>query len=676
MLAFVVISSKGSGPLGSDDHGDRSQDPPPEVPFIPTDSLTWRSTNGSVAFNGWQAASPIEDIGPHWQEDESGLTAFSGHLWPRQGLWQPASGCAERLARELDRHDIETNLERFFGVYAIANLHDSGTSHVFADPFGAGLLYIAETHDRFVVSNRAGLAARALCEPHGRPARDPIGVGWLCFFNHILGDSTSYVGVRALPPGAYVEIDAGGRPRILQRPQPAWAGASGSEDPDAASLAYEDIMNNIESVARLNARRRIFPISGGKDSRLLLAFAMAAGVSKRFDFETNGADTHPDVIVARELAQRFDLEHRVRAPGVSSPPADEYLERLRVHAFHTSGMLGAAYLRGGTGIAVDHVTVGGMFGEVMRSHYARDRRIEGESDLGWFFAREVPFDPAGILRPDVERHYRAYVNDWVAEQLDSGIEPADVPDVFYLRHRIPRWVGTIQELHTGLLVHPLQALSAARWAAAAGAEARRTDGLHFQLMRRACAELTKMRFAEDAWHESLYRSLPDAADYRRVRPAEASVEPPPRGSTYPAIRTCLKEYLLSDPSHPAFEVIDHKRLERAVGQGGRLPSTARVALYGALGIGVWLGGDENAVPFNLDPRDVPVGRPLLETIRARRVRVSDHVGGPGLRGRVARPLLWRHLLRTLSRRRLVRRVLAGRSLARPRSRRDVASLDR
>ena len=60
-------------------------------------------------------------------------------------------------------------------------------------------------------------------------------------------------------------------------------------------------------MAALPSDRRHADITGGRDSRLILALMLEAGVTDAFDFRTIGAPHAPDAVVGARIAERFGL---------------------------------------------------------------------------------------------------------------------------------------------------------------------------------------------------------------------------------------------------------------------------------------------------------------------------------------------------------------------------------
>ena len=96
-------------------------------------------------------------------------------------------------------------------------------------------------------------------------------------------------------------------------------------------------------------------------------------------------------------------------------------------------------------------------------------------------------------------------------------------------------------------------------------EQRRNEVLHFEVMRRACPELARMRFANASWPEALLSNRDDADDFR----APPYIYTGPAPVQWQAIRleqnrAVLEAVLLDDSANPVFEILDRKQLVRTL----------------------------------------------------------------------------------------------------------------
>ena len=84
----------------------------------------------------------------------------------------------------------------------------------------------------------------------------------------------------------------------VERIRPEPPGVDGEFDADrAASILVE----TVRALADWPGRPSVVPVTAGRDSRLVLAAALAAGID--FETTTGGEPGHPDVEIGRELAR-------------------------------------------------------------------------------------------------------------------------------------------------------------------------------------------------------------------------------------------------------------------------------------------------------------------------------------------------------------------------------------
>jgi hypothetical protein len=207
MHTFVVVAGKGGRKIPRQVLETLRREDLPELVFEPESHAFWLSGNRDVAFGGWQAAPSAFGRGDHWSIRPSGLTAFAGYLWPTAGGWTTARSWTEQLADWCKRRDLAKSTDGLNGIYAVVSVSTEGSGLVVSDPLGLCVLYIGETSEVAVISNRASLAAKLISSRNKEPERDPIGTGWLTYFGSIVGDTTGFTGVRTVPQGSSATID-------------------------------------------------------------------------------------------------------------------------------------------------------------------------------------------------------------------------------------------------------------------------------------------------------------------------------------------------------------------------------------------------------------------------------------------------------------------------------------
>ena len=606
MHSFAVLIGK-DGAV-SPDRVEKARAAVGRLLFEPETASEWATSTKQITYLGWQSPHVSLDVGSHWDINPRGVTGFTGWAWLKTP-GSPHRSWAAQLAEYLDGAGLDRALEELYGSYTLVRLADDDTGYVAADPFGIGLLYRGDTPDVTVVSSRADVVAAAITRS-GPPARDLTTMGWLPFFGYPIGDGTGFEGVKALPQATYLALEPGGARTKTWRPR--WWTFTDQEQPpdvdDLAELVLEDVRNNLRSISRLSPSRPILNLSGGKDSRLILASAVSAGLHHDLSYTAFGLPANGDAILAHLLASRYGLDLTYTGTRTASMSAETFERRLRAHVFQNSALFGVWDLQGANH-ATQVVRLTGALGELFRSHYAPNRTLSTEQEVTDFFVHRVSFDPAGLLKPDAAISYRSLVLNWVNEQLEAGVLPEDVPDLFYLQHRVHRWLGANYEVASlAPQALPLKSLLGLRAAFCLRHSTRRTGRLLFEAMRRAEPELTKVPLEGKAWDPDVYSHLPDAEDYAAMR----AFQPPAveaatlwQDESWPAIREVFRDRL-SSPSNPIFSILDYRRVHDAVEGRLKLPALGqRVALFATLGAAVWLSSEEQELRFSSSP--VPNG---------------------------------------------------------------------
>ncbi len=208
-------------------------------------------------------------------------------------------------------------------------------------------------------------------------------------------------------------------------------------------------------------------LTGGKDSRLVAAALVAAGVP--VVGRTHGFADHPDVVVAAEIARRLGIEHIVRTPAAPGQQVD-VLGRIRATVLVADGMLSAFENVGRPDPAASPViTAGGHGGELLRGGYAETAGRSGAAGAGGVRAALAPARRAarsaemlrrltakhlGLLRRGPAAGYVASMAPW-SVALARG--PLQALDDFYLINRAGRWSAAARQAYLlrERLVQPL-----------------------------------------------------------------------------------------------------------------------------------------------------------------------------------------------------------------------------
>jgi len=438
-LAVSAVTPEGCAALT-----DRARVTDPTVlPVLGPAAVTWRSPDGRAVLLRWGGV--LGDVA------ESSRSR-AGTIWA--GPPTPGSGRAPVYAR--------TSLTR-------------------VDP-----VYVAEVPGAVIVSDRASWAAAAA----GRLSdHDPLLACALLNTGFPLGSVTPFAGVAALPPATTLHALSGSLTTVDDAGSSVGGGRTGPAGVAAALVAAVSPLRQAAAPVELS-------LTGGKDSRLVAAALVAAGVPVRA--KTHGFDGHPDVVIAAEIARRLGIEHAVTTPAAPGAQTG-VLGRLRSAVLVADGMLSAFENVGRPDpVPATAVTAGGHGGELLRGGYA-------ETAAG---RRAAPLRAAELLRRLTTRHarllrrgaaagYIASLAPWTAA-LARGPLPA--LDDFYLVNRAGRWSAAARQAYLlrENLVQPLFDEQVVRAARAVPLADRVSGALSLAVLAELCPALADVPLAGKA----------------------------------------------------------------------------------------------------------------------------------------------------------------------------------
>jgi hypothetical protein len=331
-------------------------------------------------------------------------------------------------------------------------------------------VYLAEVPGAVIVADRAIWAAWTASR---LDAHDPLHVAALLNPGFPLGSVTPFTGVSALTGSTTLHLLNGALTRLAAPVGAKALGpvagdrlAGGGTAGSGGARAVADAL--VAAVAQLaDAAAPVeLSLTGGKDSRLIAAALVVAGVP--VVARTHGFADHPDVVVAAEIARRLGIEHIVRTPAAPGQQVD-VLGRIRATVLVADGML-SAFENVGRPDPADSpvVTAGGHGGELLRGGYAETaagrpsaagglraalgpaRRAARATEL----LRRLTSKHLGLIRKGPAAGYVASLAPWTAALARS---PLHALDDFYLVNRAGRWSAAARQAYLirERLVQPL-----------------------------------------------------------------------------------------------------------------------------------------------------------------------------------------------------------------------------
>ena len=438
-----------------------------------------------------------------WIDAAGGACVIHGLIWRMAGSGPARLLGAREVAELLDRpgQTLPTDVG---GEYAVARLHRDGSLTAFSDHAGLHQIFHGPA-DRPVVTNRARSIATLLDD--ARP--DPAGQRWLPAIGYRVGTATAYRSATQLAQGQLLRLAPGRmvtasleNPIVDMSGERGWSAATDSGLDEGIAQAQAALLIGVPADGPID-----LPITGGKDSRAVLALALASGLRDRLRLFTRGYAGHPDVVAGAAIAAALGISHRREAPHGSDEPAhwtvERFFAKLSAQTFQTDGMVGGWDLILGDRLGAETI-VSGHVGEVLKAYSKRPVEA-GLLDPVAMVRLQAPFDPMALLLPEARDEMVGELADAMARERAAGAGEADLPDLFYFRNRLPNWLGAIRGIKSfeRQPVVPLGAPALVRLAFRLTPEERKRELLHFKIIERCAPELLPLPFAQQRWDAAL-----------------------------------------------------------------------------------------------------------------------------------------------------------------------------
>ena len=512
------------------------------LPFFPGRSVeTWSAPSGALVA-AWTAHSPEQTGGvPYALAERDRLALFSG----RPIRW---TGDREADGRgPIDpRYFIDgPDSSALDGRFVAVRCDDArGELDVITDPVGAYPIYEIEVDEVHWLSNNAEL----LRDLRGTRELDPAALA------AILGGGWS---LRGDP--VWAGVKRGGAGFAADRLAPLFG--TGFDADRAAAL----LTAATRALADWPGRPNMVPITGGRDSRLVLAAARQAGIA--FSATTGGDESSPDVRIGRQLAEVAGVEHSLIPDDPHGTLWSDWRRAARVIALTESGTSTLADAAGfplGPREGPLPLWHSGQGGEIARSYYGSgdglDRDALTERLTRLFLGRRP--GRSDVLSDHGRELVQEEIGSWVGEQLDAGLAPVDVPDAFYVQRRMGTWAGathgaveyvrdTTSPLWSARLLPDLVGLPAAE---------RARHAFHERVLERLAPELADIGFEHSRGAGRLRRRTRQVAGLVRRRLGARSA-----GDSLRSILPEVRDTVLEQPDHPAWPLLDRGRVESLLG---------------------------------------------------------------------------------------------------------------
>jgi asparagine synthase (glutamine-hydrolysing) len=406
----------------------------PQFGLDPGTSWSGGSGAGGLAAAGVHVAPERAGRRRYVARSDRAVTFYDGLPVHVDGEF-PASD-AEQLGRRWET--LEEALEGQFSAVRID--FGAGRAQVLLDTLGLMPVFKAELDGGVLVSNSATLVASLL----ELDTPDPLGVSSFLGFGWAAGHHTLTRGIEMLRGGTLHTIEDG-----LLRSRVSFGPAT-LPHASRERMPHEELARRLTRLtgAALHDMDRVHcPITAGRDTRVLIALTRATG--EQASYYTVGREDNPDVVIAREIAERFGLPHGVSYQDVGDTPLDwtDAAARFVVQNDGLSSLVQLPdYIDPAGPLPPLGVKLWGVGGEIGRA---------GTGHLT-ATATNVPFarssmrvqhallamkarDEAGVLTPEAVHELDRFGRDFFDERLREGWRTSELHEAFYVFERTGRW---------------------------------------------------------------------------------------------------------------------------------------------------------------------------------------------------------------------------------------------
>jgi hypothetical protein len=543
-----------------------------ELPFLRGRPIaSWRAASGrALAFS--VATDPVKVGGVEYATlADDGFALFSGRpVWWRSPTH--ADGRAP-LAAGFYRQPIHAWSEAMDGRFVAVRFDDrTGTLDAVTDPLGLHPLYRCQADGTIWIGTKPDLLRRV----DGDGALRPEALAGLLAYGWSLTGDPVWSGVRRVAPGSWWQLDPvrGERSTPLIEPA-ALAGAFGRGfEVDAAC---ETLVALFRALHDWPGRPGTVSLSGGRDSRLILAAAVASG--ERFGIKVNAVSAvegfveSEDVTLARAAAASVGRPIEVRGTGGEAGAFADPAGAARVLRLMSSGAasLADALVLGlhepDGSLELVHT---GQGGELARCYYGTFG--SPEDVLASVHRAYMPRWPPALVPHRWARRLRSYLRDWLAT-MPASADPGALADLAYLHQRNGRWATDLTAIHeaAGEATFPLWSARFVPFQFALPAGERRAELFYKHVLESLEPRLLSVPFEgkQPGWmpaagapglrSRALDRRMPALVRREAVRRRRAFAG---RGDDpFAPVLAAARAATQAQPDHPAWTVLRRRRIE-------------------------------------------------------------------------------------------------------------------
>jgi hypothetical protein len=483
------------------------------LPLAPEESNSYHSPNKAIQIFSFNIGKPL---------GYPPLITFANSACAIDGILLPLDESLDRLEPEaLVQELAPQKFDQAMGEYSLVY---SNGEELFStsDIGGSHSLYLVETDNLVAISNRSVCLLGVAGISH---SLDENGHLWKAYQGYITSPHTAFKDIKKIRNGSKVTVSRSGNLQIQQssyseliRPRHARS-LSFQDNPQGA---FQDIIQSLSSYLRrtesfLQAPYIDLPLSGGKDSRVILSLLLKAGLQNKMQsIWTRGTLYSPEVLAAKDLCQILNLSkiHEVHRPPYST--GTNLRTGMVVRTLNNHEGLVSLYDFAGI-TPSDSLRIQGIQSIYRSGKFPNCRLDSYEHFLE--DALKTYRNPLNVVRDTAK--LESEIDALFQEQLADGAPLEDLGDLWELFERLPSWAAVLSNTHycSGPITNPLIMGEFCRFAFSIPPKFRRGEVFHFLSLYFNAPELLDCPFAEQVWPENIRELLREIGiDYSQPLP--------------------------------------------------------------------------------------------------------------------------------------------------------------
>jgi hypothetical protein len=492
MIYFAVIKSKTYLNINQLDYVKKGENESEfQIPFNDFSKVSWESLDESLKVILWIQKNQNFN-NKYYYFDDFKNNCFSFFLgWLGE--------FSDRLPTKLEDFYYLFNKENSLsGEYGFGKINEDGTGFYARNMAGSIQTYLGSNDDVFILTNRLSIGQILLGKEIAPTEFDPEFLAYSFSTSWSLSNNSLYRSFKLVEPGEGVEIYK--RSIEIKKRKSEFL-----FDEDLFRTykndknrywdeCYEGLIHNLKILLNSFPQEFSFPLSGGKDSRLLIGLLKGAGrLDHVKDIFTNGPSYSGEVISASLVTEYLNLPHRVITSGYLGLRVDNLLGK---HFFNTEGEVSPMDLSWNTNVRK---------GMVLRGQESGLRNIATTVDYdeikNWFNRHFAGFDIVNFLKTEWKKKLRHNFETYFAIEKSRVKELNNLPTQQRVLTRFARWGARIWSVHNTNEFSPFIFLdeNIIKHTYNAGANSRTEEEFHFEMIKRSDKGLLEIPFFNQDW---------------------------------------------------------------------------------------------------------------------------------------------------------------------------------